>query len=136
MTRREAKAKGLDLHTVLEMNDLAKGDNTFFACTGITDGELVRGVHYSNGYATTESLVMRSRTGTIRRVVAQHRIDKIRAVLVFRSVSDEALNHEGAKSRRNTDEERIISRSHPVFAPSCLRSSTFDLKGVSRWTWD
>jgi len=38
----------------------------------------VRGVHYSNGYATTESLVMRSRTGTLRRVVAHHRIDKVR----------------------------------------------------------
>jgi fructose-1,6-bisphosphatase II len=74
----KAKAKGLDLHSVLDLNDLAKGDNTFFACTGITDGELVRGVHYSNGYAITESLVMRSRTGTLRRVVAHHRIDKVR----------------------------------------------------------
>jgi fructose-1,6-bisphosphatase II len=74
----QAKAKGLDIHSVLGLNDLAKGDNTFFACTGITDGELVRGVHYSNGYATTESLVMRSRTGTVRRVVGQHRIDKVR----------------------------------------------------------
>jgi len=74
----KAKAKGLDLDSVLDLNDLAKGDNTFFACTGITDGELVRGVHYSNGYATTESLVMRSKTGTLRRIVAQHRIDKVR----------------------------------------------------------
>ncbi|MGI8690211.1 MAG: class II fructose-bisphosphatase [Thermomicrobiales bacterium] len=74
----KAKAKGLDLDSVLDLNDLAKGDNTFFACTGITDGELVRGVHYSNGYATTESLVMRSKTGTVRRIVAQHRIDKVR----------------------------------------------------------
>ncbi len=74
----KAKAKGLNLDSVLDLNDLAKGDNTFFACTGITDGELVRGVHYSNGYATTESLVMRSKTGTLRRIVAQHRIDKVR----------------------------------------------------------
>jgi len=75
-----AKAKGLDVNTVLTINDLAKGDDTFFACTGITDGELVHGVHYNGDYATTESLVMRSKTGTIRRIFAQHRMDKVRAV--------------------------------------------------------
>ena len=73
-----AREKGLDLATVFAMGDLARGDNCFFACTGVTDGELVHGVHYGNGYATTESLVMRSKTGTLRRVIAQHRIDKIR----------------------------------------------------------
>ncbi len=73
-----AQEKGLDVSTVLSINDLAKGENTFFACTGITDGELVRGVHYNAGYATTESLVMRSKTGTLRRIVAQHRMEKIR----------------------------------------------------------
>jgi len=75
-----ARAKGLDLNTVLDINDLARSDDTLFACTGITDGELVRGVHYTGDYATTESLVMRARTGTIRRIFAQHRMDKVRAV--------------------------------------------------------
>ncbi len=76
----DAKAKGLDVSTVLGLDDLAKGNDTFFACTGITDGELVRGVHYTGDYATTESLVMRSKTGTIRRISAQHRMDKVRQV--------------------------------------------------------
>jgi fructose-1,6-bisphosphatase II len=73
-----AKAKGLDIGTVLDTNALAKGNDCFFSCTGITDGELVRGVHYEGDYVTTESLVMRSKTGTLRRIVAQHRADKVR----------------------------------------------------------
>lgn len=75
---KEAQAMGVNLSTVLTIDDLARGDDTFFACTGITDGELVRGVHLMGDYATTESLVMRSKTGTIRRVLAQHRIAKVR----------------------------------------------------------
>jgi fructose-1,6-bisphosphatase II len=52
-------------------------DNVFFAATGITDGEMLKGVHYSSDGATTESLVMRSRSGTIRRIFASHRIHKL-----------------------------------------------------------
>ena len=73
-----ARAKGLDVNTVLGLDDLARGDNCLFACTGVTDGELVRGVHYHGDYVTTESLVMRSRSGTLRRIVAQHRVEKAR----------------------------------------------------------
>jgi fructose-1,6-bisphosphatase II len=73
-----AKAKGLDISTVLDTNALVNGSDCFFSCTGVTDGELVRGVHYEGGYVTTESLVMRSKTGTLRRISAQHRIDKVR----------------------------------------------------------
>jgi fructose-1,6-bisphosphatase II len=74
-----AAAAGLDLDAVLSTDDLVRSDNVFFVATGITDGELVRGVRYRGGGATTESLVMRSRSGTIRRVTSQHRLSKLRA---------------------------------------------------------
>jgi fructose-1,6-bisphosphatase II len=74
-----AAAAGLDLGAVLHCNDLVRSDNVFFVATGITDGELVRGVRYRGGGATTESLVMRSKSGTIRRVTSQHRLSKLRA---------------------------------------------------------
>jgi fructose-1,6-bisphosphatase II len=70
---------GLDLDAVLGTDDLVRSDNVFFVATGITDGELVRGVRYRGGGATTESLVMRSKSGTIRRVTSQHRLTKLRA---------------------------------------------------------
>jgi fructose-1,6-bisphosphatase II len=73
-----AKA-GLDLEAVLGTDDLVRSDNVFFVATGITDGELVRGVRYRGGGATTESLVMRSKSGTIRRVTSQHALTKLRA---------------------------------------------------------
>jgi fructose-1,6-bisphosphatase II len=74
-----AAAAGLDLDAVLSTDDLVRSDNVFFVATGITDGELVRGVRYRGGGATTESLVMRSKSGTIRRVTSQHRLTKLRA---------------------------------------------------------
>jgi fructose-1,6-bisphosphatase II len=74
-----AAAAGLDLDAVLGTDDLVRSDNVFFVCTGITDGELVRGVRYRGGGATTESLVMRSKSGTIRRVSSTHRLTKLRA---------------------------------------------------------
>jgi len=76
--RAAAVAQGYDLDAVLTIEDLVGGDNCFFAATGITDGELLRGVHYDVRGATTESLVMRSRSGTVRRVDARHRLDKLR----------------------------------------------------------
>ena len=54
-----------------------QGDNCFFAATGVTDGDLLRGVHYLHGAATSQSLVMRSRSGTVRVIDARHRIDKL-----------------------------------------------------------
>lgn len=68
---------GLDVKKVYGMDDLVSSDNVFFAATGITDGELLRGVHYIPHGATTESLVMRSKSGTIRRINATHRLDKL-----------------------------------------------------------
>jgi fructose-1,6-bisphosphatase II len=70
--------KGIDLGKVFGLDDLVASDNVFFAATGITDGDLLRGVHYTRAGATTESVVMRSRTGTIRRVSAVHNLSKLR----------------------------------------------------------
>jgi fructose-1,6-bisphosphatase II len=64
---------------VLHTGDLVSGDNVFFVATGITDGELLRGVRYRAGGATTHSLVMRSRSGTIRVIESHHQLSKLRA---------------------------------------------------------
>lgn len=69
----------IDLRRIYRGEDLVSGDNIFFAATGITDGELLKGVHFFGDGATTESLVMRSRTGTVRRIMATHQISKLRA---------------------------------------------------------
>ena len=70
-------AGGLDPEQVLTTEDLVSGKDVFFAATGITDGELCDGVRYSGGGARTTSLVMRSKSGTVRKIVAQHRWDKL-----------------------------------------------------------
>ncbi|MCU1593204.1 MAG: ywjI [Frankiales bacterium] len=74
-----AAGAGLDLDQVLSTDDLVRSDNVFFVATGITDGELLRGVRYRGGGASTESLVMRSKSGTIRRVISEHRLSKLSA---------------------------------------------------------
>ena len=68
----------LDPDFVLHTDDLVTGDDCFFVATGITDGELMRGVRYRGGGATTHSLVMRSRSGTIRSITAEHQLSKLR----------------------------------------------------------
>jgi fructose-1,6-bisphosphatase II len=75
-----AKQMGYVVDRPLLNDDLVSSDNVFFAVTGITDGELVRGVHYVSGGATTESLVMRSRSGTVRRILATHRWEKLNQI--------------------------------------------------------
>jgi fructose-1,6-bisphosphatase II len=75
--RDAAIAAGYDLTRVLGNDDLVSGDNCFFAATGITDGELLKGVHYDSRGATTQSLVMRSKSGTVRQVNARHRLTKL-----------------------------------------------------------
>ena len=72
-----ATANGYDVDAVLTTEDLVRGDDAFFAATGITDGELLRGVRFSPRGAHTQSLVMRSRSGTVRLVDAHHRLDKL-----------------------------------------------------------
>ncbi len=76
--RMAAIAKGYDLAKVLTIEDLVAGDNCFFSATGITDGELLKGVHYDGRGATTQSLVMRSKSGTVRQVNARHRLTKLK----------------------------------------------------------
>jgi fructose-1,6-bisphosphatase II len=76
--RSAAISAGYDLERVLMTDDLVKGDNCFFAVTGITDGEVLKGVHYDARGASTQSLVMRSKTGTVRLVNARHRLDKLK----------------------------------------------------------
>jgi fructose-1,6-bisphosphatase II len=79
--RRAATDAGYDLDTVLTCDDLCRGDDVFFSATGVTDGDVLEGVRYQGDRgATTESLVMRSRSGTVRRVSARHDRAKLRAL--------------------------------------------------------
>ncbi len=79
--RRAALAAGYELERVLTRDDLVSGEDVFFSATGVTDGDVLQGVRYpSAGGATTESLVTRSRSGTIRRIRATHDRAKLRAV--------------------------------------------------------
>ncbi|MDQ1753196.1 MAG: fructose,6-bisphosphatase, partial [Pseudonocardiales bacterium] len=77
--REKAEAAGHDLGRVLHTNDLVHGEDVFFCATGITDGELVRGVRYNRGAVATSSIVMRSKSGTIRSVDSLHQLSKLRA---------------------------------------------------------
>jgi fructose-1,6-bisphosphatase II len=79
--RTAARDAGYDLDRILDRDDLVSGEDVFFSATGITDGDVLQGVRYpSAGGATTESLVTRSRSGTIRRIRATHDRGKLRAV--------------------------------------------------------
>jgi fructose-1,6-bisphosphatase II len=75
--RRAAVDAGYDLTRVLTTDDLVSGDDVFFSATGITDGELLKGVRYWGDGAGTQSLVMRSKSGTIRQIDARHRWHKL-----------------------------------------------------------
>jgi fructose-1,6-bisphosphatase II len=76
---------GLDLDEVLDVNRLVAGNDVFFAATGVTDGDVLDGVHYTATGATTESLVMRSRSGTVRRISARHDRAKLREITGHRA---------------------------------------------------
>ena len=70
--REKARIHGMNLEKVLTTNDLVSGDDVFFAATGITDGELLRGVRFNDRYISSHSLVMRSRSKTIRVIESEH----------------------------------------------------------------
>jgi fructose-1,6-bisphosphatase II len=74
---------GLDPARVLHTDDLVSGEDVFVAATGVTTGSLLQGVRYTQGGATTDSIVMRSRSGTVRRVVAQQSLAKLSALTGF-----------------------------------------------------
>ena len=77
--RQRAIDAGHDLDRVLLTDDLVRADDCFFVATGITDGELMDGVRYGGGKAYTESIVMRSRSGTIRKITSEHQLGKLQA---------------------------------------------------------
>ena len=80
--RQAALDAGYDLERQLTQDDLVTGDDCFFSATGVTDGDVLQGVRYEGaGVATTESIVMRSRSGTVRRVSARHNREKLRALI-------------------------------------------------------
>ncbi len=89
--RQKAIDAGHDLGRVLETDDLVRGDNVFFCATGVTDGDLLRGVHYRAGGCTTQSIVMRSKSGTVRMIDGFHRLTKLRE---YSSVSFDREPHE------------------------------------------
>jgi fructose-1,6-bisphosphatase II len=78
--RQAALDGGYDLERILKVDDLVAGDDVFFSATGVTDGDVLEGVRYSGDRATTESIVMRSRSGTVRRIHATHNRPKLREI--------------------------------------------------------
>jgi fructose-1,6-bisphosphatase II len=77
--RQKAIEAGHDLSRVLTTEDLVRGDNAFFVATGVTSGDLLRGVRYQDGGAYTHSIVMRSKSGTVRVIDSYHRLEKLAA---------------------------------------------------------
>lgn len=75
--REKARNAGLDLDTVLTTSDLVKSDNCFFVATGVTNGDMLRGVTYSPDGAITRSVVMRSKSGTVRYIDSIHQLKKL-----------------------------------------------------------
>lgn len=75
--RRTTQESGIDIEAVFKIDDLVRSDDVFFSATGITNGEILRGVRIGEHMAYTHSVVMRSRTGTIRHMQATHRRDKL-----------------------------------------------------------
>jgi fructose-1,6-bisphosphatase II len=75
--RWQVEGQGVDIHQVLRTEDLAASDDVYFAATGITDGDLVGGVAFFKGGATTHSVIMRGKTGTIRYMEARHSWKKL-----------------------------------------------------------
>ncbi|MET9485781.1 MULTISPECIES: class II fructose-bisphosphatase [unclassified Nocardia] len=87
--RQKALDAGHDLDRVLNTEDLVSGEDVFFSATGVTDGDLVRGVRYFGGGAYTQSIVMRAKSGTVRIVDAYHRLTKLREYASVDFVGDD-----------------------------------------------
>ncbi|GGH62821.1 class II fructose-bisphosphatase [Rothia aerolata] len=87
--RQKALDAGHDLEKVLTTDDLVTSDDCFFAATGITDGKLLRGVRYgrNNNTVSTQSLVMRSKSGTVRTIEAEHKLDRWESILSRKSAA-------------------------------------------------
>ena len=99
----------LDPDHVLTTDDLVTGDDCFFVATGITDGELMKGVRYRADGATTHSLVMRSRSGTVRLITSEHQLEKLRRLLAAEPEPRRGLQ-QGPAHARTTDGSTAIPR--------------------------
>ena len=153
--RRAALDQGYDLDQVLQLDDLVSGDDVFFAATGITDGELLRGVRYWGDGASTQSLVMRSKSGTIRIIDADPPLDEAHVVLrhLLRLTPTQGLHVHCTNFRRSVggrehghdrtssgDDGRAAGRDHTcthrgqITAKrcSCSSSATASRSGRSR----
>jgi fructose-1,6-bisphosphatase II len=75
--RQKAIDAGYDLDQILTTEDLVSGENVFFCATGVTEGDLLQGVRYYGGGCTTHSIVMRSKSGTVRMIESYHRLSKL-----------------------------------------------------------
>ena len=76
-------AGGIDVDKVYKTGDLIDSDDVFFAATGISSGELLKGVRYFSGGARTQSIAMRCRSGTVRWIDAQHNFDRLDKLSFF-----------------------------------------------------
>lgn len=81
-----AERDNIDINRKFATRDLVSGKNIFFSATGITDGELLRGIHLTSSGASTQTLVMRSASGTVRKIDAEHRLEKLEQLRNLRSV--------------------------------------------------
>jgi len=111
--RQAALDAGYDVDKVLSLDDLVLGDNTFFAATGVTDGDLLRGVRYTRGGARTHSLVMRSRSGTVRTLQATHSMDKLAELAGDRYAWRAAVTAPVRRTRSTSGTSTIVPRPPP-----------------------
>jgi fructose-1,6-bisphosphatase II len=101
--REKALAAGHDLDRVLTTDELVRGDNMFFCATGVTSGDLVRGVRYRSGGAYTQSIVMRSKSGTIRVIDSYHRLEKLAQYSLVDFDGSPVVNHMASEADRTED---------------------------------
>ena len=91
--REKAIDAGYDLDQVLTTEDLVSGENVFFCATGVTEGDLLKGVRYYGGGCTTHSIVMRSKSGTVRMIEAYHRLSKLNEYSAVDFTGDSSAAH-------------------------------------------
>ena len=91
--RQKAIGRGYDLDQVLKTEDLVSGENVFFCATGVTDGDLLQGVRFYGGGCTTQSIVMRSKSGTVRMIEAYHRLSKLNEYSAIDFTGDSSAAH-------------------------------------------
>jgi fructose-1,6-bisphosphatase II len=91
--RQKALDAGYDLDQVLTTEDLVSSENVFFCATGVTDGDLLKGVRYYGGGCTTQSIVMRSKSGTVRMIEAYHRLSKLNEYSAIDFTGDSSAAH-------------------------------------------